>query len=275
MSLFAAAGSDLGVQQFGIGGILGDAWDAIKDIADDVVHGAASAAFHGPNMAAKELINQIPWEIVRDSLHAVRKGIASWIGGKDVELGSTEPGQPGGARPRGGGVAGLVEPVAGIAARMLALGGGRIHIVSGWRDSRKQAQLYAAYLAGTGNLAARPGTSKHERGLAVDWGGNQSLYQSLARSMGAHFPVRGEPWHMEVPGYARGGVLPFIHANSFDSGGVLEPGWNVVRNDTGAPEAVSPNGGPAVAIAEANFYEGVDYDLFLRKTAFMAAAGSF
>lgn len=44
--------------------------------------------------------------------------------------------------------------------------GGRI--TSDYRSSAKQAQLYAAYLAGTGPLAAKPGTSEHERGQALD-----------------------------------------------------------------------------------------------------------
>lgn len=53
-----------------------------------------------------------------------------------------------------------------------ALGAGvidAIEIVSGWRDSRQQARLYADYRAGRSSLpAAAPGTSFHEFGLAVD-----------------------------------------------------------------------------------------------------------
>lgn len=39
---------------------------------------------------------------------------------------------------------------------------------SSYRSTKKQAELYALYLAGKGNLAARPGTSRHEYGLALD-----------------------------------------------------------------------------------------------------------
>jgi len=41
-------------------------------------------------------------------------------------------------------------------------------VTSGLRSTAKQAQLYAAYQAGTGPLAAKPGTSYHEKGQALD-----------------------------------------------------------------------------------------------------------
>lgn len=40
--------------------------------------------------------------------------------------------------------------------------------VSGYRSYEQQAEMYAAYLNGTGPLAAPPGTSAHESGAAVD-----------------------------------------------------------------------------------------------------------
>ena len=40
--------------------------------------------------------------------------------------------------------------------------------VSGYRSYEQQAQMYEAYLNGTGPLAAPPGTSAHESGAAVD-----------------------------------------------------------------------------------------------------------
>ena len=43
-----------------------------------------------------------------------------------------------------------------------------IVIVSANRTHAEQIALYAAYLNGTGGLAARPGTSNHEGGRAVD-----------------------------------------------------------------------------------------------------------
>lgn len=46
-----------------------------------------------------------------------------------------------------------------------------ISVNDGGRTYAQQQILYNAYLNGTGNLAAKPGTSVHESGLAMDWGG--------------------------------------------------------------------------------------------------------
>lgn len=55
--------------------------------------------------------------------------------------------------------------------KMNALGrtyGSIITIISGFRTHAEQRSLYAAYKNGTGNIAAAPGRSYHEQGLAVD-----------------------------------------------------------------------------------------------------------
>ncbi len=52
--------------------------------------------------------------------------------------------------------------------RMLADSGDLTGLVAAGRTYAEQAALYKAYLNGTGNLAARPGTSLHESGLAID-----------------------------------------------------------------------------------------------------------
>jgi D-alanyl-D-alanine carboxypeptidase len=46
--------------------------------------------------------------------------------------------------------------------------GVEVRIISGLRTYQEQVALYNAYLAGRGNLAARPGTSNHEKGHAAD-----------------------------------------------------------------------------------------------------------
>lgn len=121
--------------------------------------------------------------------------------------------------------------------------GNKFHIISGWRSTAKQAVLYAKYLAGTGNLAARPGTSNHERGLAIDHGPHSTAAdRAVARQFRLHYPVRGEPWHVEP--FADGGFLSGFKAAQamgmptgvFDNGGVLQEGWNATYNGTGAPE---------------------------------------
>lgn len=74
-------------------------------------------------------------------------------------------------------------------------------MVSGFRTMSQQKALYAAYRAGRGNLAARPGYSNHQGGLSADIGvGSYSsrAYKWLARNArqyGFVNDVRGEPWH--------------------------------------------------------------------------------
>lgn len=86
----------------------------------------------------------------------------------------------------------------------------RVGVSSSWRSSAKQAALYAAYLNGTGNLAAPPGRSKHEKtehgkpaAQAVDlnyYGSAKAVtwVHEHALSYGLHFPIRGENWHAEL-----------------------------------------------------------------------------
>jgi hypothetical protein len=215
----------LGTQLPGLqfGGIVGAfkggfnfAKDKLGGLAGSVLRKALEVGFGPFNTAARVGLNALPNPMgIRDIAQKARESVWEWVKGADSALPTAPPPGAGGTG-RGGGVAGLREPVASIAKRMLELAGSRIWIISGWRSRAQQAALYARYLSGSGNLAARPGTSKHERGLAVDWGGDVGLYQRLARSLGAHFPVSGERWHMEVPGYKAGGVVPrdgpaFLH----------------------------------------------------------------
>ncbi len=81
--------------------------------------------------------------------------------------------------------------------------GKQIDVVSGHRSYDEQAALYQKYLNGTGNLAARPGTSNHESGNAADVYidgvalGSVAGGREAAAAAGLHFPVRGEAWHVE------------------------------------------------------------------------------
>jgi TP901 family phage tail tape measure protein len=135
---------------------------------------------------------------------------------------------------------------------------GGLRIVSGFRSRAQQERLYALYLSGRGNLAARPGSSKHERGLAIDHAPRSTPgMRATAREFRLHYPVRGEPWHVEP--FAKGGILnPFMQG--FDQGGWLQPGWNLSLNGTGRPEYVPPPGdtgrsGPSITIkSEHNWY---------------------
>jgi D-alanyl-D-alanine carboxypeptidase/Putative Flp pilus-assembly TadE/G-like len=73
-------------------------------------------------------------------------------------------------------------------------------IVSGFRTSAEQAALHEE----KPELAAPPGHSNHETGLAADLGfpseGAARLAHATAPGCGLDFPVPYEPWHVEPAG---------------------------------------------------------------------------
>jgi|JI10StandDraft_1071094.scaffolds.fasta_scaffold134560_3 hypothetical protein len=80
--------------------------------------------------------------------------------------------------------------------------GVNITITSGARSRAEQEKLYAAYKNGTGNLAAKPGTSNHESGDALDLG-PPSAYAWLkqnAGKFGFKNKIASEPWHWSLTG---------------------------------------------------------------------------
>jgi hypothetical protein len=94
---------------------------------------------------------------------------------------------------------GLRDRLDRLALRM----GVQIELVSGWRTHREQQELYGKFLAGVGNLAAPPGYSRHESGLAADAYVNGVALADVpgalakAKALGLYFPVNGEAWHVE------------------------------------------------------------------------------
>lgn len=73
----------------------------------------------------------------------------------------------------------------------------------GTRARADQERAYALYVSGRGPLAARPGTSAHERGLAIDVSPHPNSREvALMREFGLGLTVAGEPWHI---GSLRGG----------------------------------------------------------------------
>lgn len=87
---------------------------------------------------------------------------------------------------------------------VLRQGSGRIGVSSAYRSYDEQARLRQRYLRGEGPPAARPGTSEHNFGRAVDFDvspNSRSEYafmQEIARGGGFWFPIRSEPWHAEL-----------------------------------------------------------------------------
>jgi hypothetical protein len=159
-----------------------------------------------------------------------------------------------------GGIAGLAQPLAALVQRLINMSAGQIYVVSGRRSRAQQEALYAQYLARgkAPPVVARPGTSQHERGRAVDLGGPYGLMHRLARQLGLIFPVRGEPWHAQLgPGrsyYATGGIVrdtgpAFVHRGE----GVFTPAQMRVL---GAAMGDSASSGPSVYINNMPIYVG-------------------
>lgn len=81
-----------------------------------------------------------------------------------------------------------------------------IHINSGFRTYAEQKHLYDSYRKGIPgyNLAAKPGRSNHQNGIALDipvaGGAGNGTYDWLAEHATAHGfirTVKSEPWHWE------------------------------------------------------------------------------
>jgi hypothetical protein len=76
-----------------------------------------------------------------------------------------------------------------------------LHIVSGFRTMAQQRYLYNLYLAGKGNLAAKPGYSNHQSGHALDLNTSAGGVYSFLANHGAAYRFRrtvpSEKWHWE------------------------------------------------------------------------------
>lgn len=118
---------------------------------------------------------------------------------------------------------GMTYTMALAVTKLLRAARGRIWIVSGFRTYDQQSALYQKYLNGTGNLAAKPGTSRHESGNAVDFGGDRNLLKTLAPKFGLKNTVPSEWWHYSVGGEEGGGHAhgnPAATAGAGGGGGV-------------------------------------------------------
>ncbi len=101
---------------------------------------------------------------------------------------------------------GLHPLLARAVDRLIAAAAGKVHVVSGFRSTEKQTMLWADALAryGTAEAAddwvARPGTSMHEKGRAVDLGGDLGLAAAIVGDLDLplHRPLPHEPWHFEL-----------------------------------------------------------------------------
>lgn len=79
-----------------------------------------------------------------------------------------------------------------------------IRVREGRRTRAEQEVFYNRYLYHDGPLAARPGTSRHETGMAADCGingldiGDYPGAVNALKHYGLGLPVPGEDWHVEI-----------------------------------------------------------------------------
>ena len=105
------------------------------------------------------------------------------------------------------GTDGLHPGLAAAVDELVGASFGRVWVVSGYRSPQRQAQLWADALrkygaAEAAHWVARPGSSMHEKGLAVDLGGDLAEAARLIDELGLplHRPLPHEPWHFELSG---------------------------------------------------------------------------
>lgn len=120
--------------------------------------------------------------------------------------------------------------------------GNILSITSGWRSRATQERLYrekGGYSASNAG-AARPGTSKHEQGLAIDHSPHSTpSMRATAATFGLRYPMGNEPWHVQPVWANNGGILGMktkMGVGVFDQGGTLTPGMNQIYNGTGGFE---------------------------------------
>ena len=187
----------------------GDVIGAIGNVLGEMRKGMVNAAFAPLDLAFNNTIGQVPIEFIREGARMVKDQIKNWLKGVDEGLPDGSKGMggvSGGAIPAGAGPGpgGTFEPLASRLQKLMnAIPG--LQIISGFRSRAQQQSLYDRYLSGNGNLAAPPGNSNHERGLAADLGPRSLLPRAhaLAGQFGLHWPVRGEDWHIQA---ARDGI---------------------------------------------------------------------
>lgn len=135
--------------------------------------------------------------------------------------------------------AGLAEPLKSKIDQLLAEAGGRVTIVSGLRSRSQQIALRRAH-CGTSHYdiyekpasqcsppTAKPGTSKHETGEAVDLGGDLTMASRIGQRLGLSTPVKGEPWHFEADGLRGPAAIRGVTSGILDLGGdVVEAAVN-------------------------------------------------
>jgi hypothetical protein len=217
VGLWAAAGHELGVPGFAVGGVtnvgthhtggLGSALGAGAKGALTAIPGAGPVL--GLGLDAAGLIGKLPG----------LGGLPGWLGGTGKwALGKAKgyiTHKIAALAPDIGGLFSGESSSKGLVPQVTrALAFARSHgwhgsVTSGFRSRAEQAILYARYLAG-GNIAAPPGRSNHEQGRAVDVSDIPGFAHAMSMAPAnarLYSRVPGDPVHFSVDGHKKGGVI--------------------------------------------------------------------
>jgi hypothetical protein len=127
--------------------------------------------------------------------------------------------------------------------------GVRLSLTSGFRTMAEQKHLYNCYTSkscNNGNLAARPGYSNHQSGLAVDVSTSSWLARNASR-FGFVRTVSKESWHYEYHGKDPGGPCSRGTSSAATVGADAPPSDDA--NGTTAPSDVTPAAGGLTWVA--------------------------
>lgn len=233
MGLWAKAGHDIGVPGFAFGGLL-DKLDPAK--AFDYVTSLPGKIAGSAGSLASSVIGKLP----DNPMKGVFKGVGKFILHQAVNAIKSAAGSifkaSGEAAPRNvGNVSGLLPRV------VRALAWARTH---GWHGSvtsgfRSYAQQKALWDGAPGNglirgvSVAKPGTSSHESGAAVDVTDYQDFLKAMASApMDSKLFWRGmsDKVHFSISGHRKGGLLKFAKGGRLGLGS-LKSLWDSAGGD--------------------------------------------
>lgn len=190
---------------------------SLSDTASDRLARSApkrsSTAFMDSIRASGNRQHQTAMQGFQAKQNAITGVAPNSIAGGGYKLPSGGTPQKGGPRGQYGLTVNAAKSLGGLSAAYAKAGNGNLIINSGGRTYAEQAKAYADYKAGRGNLAAPPGSSLHESGIAADFGGpiyNKNTNAAMAtkqhtwlRQNAAQFKWFwvgknfGESWHWE------------------------------------------------------------------------------
>lgn len=181
--------------------------------------GADTSARSAPDIGGFERIqqrssrqHQLYLQAVKATRARQQPKVANMSGSGSYSYKGGAAGNPKGLVGKWNLLAGADQALQGLNAAYRQAFGKDIAINEGGRTYARQQQLYNLYLSGRGNLAARPGTSMHESGRALDLGGpfqnagsrEHRWLQANAGRFGFKWTGKNfkqfEPWHWEWHG---------------------------------------------------------------------------